>query len=324
MNFNGGGCCLRACAKGKQITANASGGSCCSYYRVGPAPPPPPPCPGIEDKSKCLRPCLWNSSHCTMPPPSPPPPPPCYSHNTSAACMAPATNSSCTWNKWNVACTPAEQPLPSPPPPVLACSTFSSNVTCPVSHSRFWWEARCIWNSSGNGSCQDSPKFAPTNPHKPMVKLGVTDIGLAETTPVLWKGRLVRFESVHIEYGRPVGCVSEHGRCRDPAMVDFAGRPQPYFRVVDPVTHEVLSTSFGIGHVFGSAMVQPAVDSMNSSDTFWVWGSATPGSLEPSYSKISSFYSTNLQTWINGTAVRECIAVCLKLHFLARAKTNMH
>jgi len=41
--------------------------------------------------------------------------------------------------------------------------------------------------------------MAPTNPNKPMVKLGVTDFGLAESTPVLWKGRLVRFDSVHIE-----------------------------------------------------------------------------------------------------------------------------
>ena len=114
--------------------------------------------------------------------------------------------------------------------------------------------------------------MAPTNPNKPMVKLGVTDFGLAESTPVLWKGRLVRFDSVHIEYGRPVGCVSADGRCRDPAMVDSVGSPQPYFRVVDPVTHEVLSTSFGIGHVFGSAMVQPAADSVNGTDTFWVWG----------------------------------------------------
>ena len=31
------------------------------------------------------------------------------------------------------------------------------------------------------------------------------DFGLAESTPVLWKGRLARFDSVHIEYGRPVG-----------------------------------------------------------------------------------------------------------------------
>jgi hypothetical protein len=55
-------------------------------------------------------------------------------------------------------------------------------------------------------------------------------------------------------------------------MVDSAGNPQPYFRVVDILTHEILSTSFGIGHVFGSAMVQPAEDSTNGSDTFWAWG----------------------------------------------------
>ena len=60
-----------------------------------------------------------------------------------------------------------------------------------------------------------------------MVKLGVTDFGLAESTPALFKGRLVRFDSVHVEYGRPVGCISADGRCRDPAMVDSTGHPQP-------------------------------------------------------------------------------------------------
>lgn len=70
----------------------------------------------------------------------------------------------------------------------------------------------------------------------------------------------MRFESIHPEYGRPVGCVSAltDGHCRDPAMGSAN-----YFRVVDVVTHQVISTSFGIGHVFGSAMVQPAEDSAN-------------------------------------------------------------
>lgn len=80
-------------------------------------------------------------------------------------------------------------------------------------------------------------------------------------------------------------------------MVDSAGNPRPYYRVVDPVTHEVISTSFGMDHVFGSALVQPAEDSMNHTDTFWVWG--VNAGFGP---KISSFYSTDLQTWINGTA----------------------
>eukprot|EP01052_Picozoa_sp_SAG31_P042123 SAG31_NODE_6589_length_1961_cov_1.373255_2_plen_329_part_00 len=80
-------------------------------------------------------------------------------------------------------------------------------------------------------------------------------------------------------------------------MVDKAGNPRPYYRVVDPVTHEVISTSFGMDHVFGSAMVQPAEDSMNNTETFWVWG--VNYGFGP---KISSFYSTDLLTWINGTA----------------------
>ena len=139
MNFDEGGCCLRACAPGEQITGNTTGGGGLSYYQVGPAPPPPPPCPAIKDKGHCLKPCIWNSSHCSMPPPPPPPPPPCCSYNTPAACTAPVTNLTCAWNVWNFACTPAPQPPwpPSPMPP--ACSTFAANVTCPISHSGLWW-----------------------------------------------------------------------------------------------------------------------------------------------------------------------------------------
>ena len=127
-------------------------------------------------------------------------------------------------------------------------------------------------------------------------------------------------------------------------MVDEAGHPQPYYRVVDVLTHEVISSSFGRGHVFGSAMVQPAEDSMNGTDTFWVretqptflsrlpkrsfvktgsgqnvrtaqkkkrmtqnvFGVTTDwqawGVTNGYGPTINSFYSTDLQTWINGTA----------------------
>ena len=61
--------------------------------------------------------------------------------------------------------------------------------------------------------------------------------------------------------------------------------------------YAVLSISFGMGHVFGSAMVQPAEDSMNNTETFWAWG-VTNG-YGP---KINSWYSTDQRTWINGTA----------------------
>ena len=64
MNYANGGCCLRACAPGRQITANKTGGGGCSYYRLGPAPPP---CAAVKDKTKCLKPCIWNSFHCRMP-----------------------------------------------------------------------------------------------------------------------------------------------------------------------------------------------------------------------------------------------------------------
>ena len=128
MNFNGGGCCLRACALGKQITANKTTGNGLSYYRVGPAPPAPPPCSAIKDKLHCLEPfCVWNSSHCEgppLPPPLPPPPPRCASANTSAECIAPG----CVWNQWNLACCPAPPPPRPVPPPIKACSGCTDNL----------------------------------------------------------------------------------------------------------------------------------------------------------------------------------------------------
>jgi hypothetical protein len=70
LNYQNGGCCLRACAPGKQITKNTTGGHGLSYYRAGPALPV---CSNIRTKGECLDPlCHWDGEHCTLP--SPPPP----------------------------------------------------------------------------------------------------------------------------------------------------------------------------------------------------------------------------------------------------------
>ena len=96
-NFGGDGCCLRACAPGKQIKTNRTGQGCCSYYRGGPAPPP---CASIKTQSECHGPsCGWNatthmcSSVVPQPPPPPPPPPPCALLNVTT-CLMPR----CSWN----------------------------------------------------------------------------------------------------------------------------------------------------------------------------------------------------------------------------------
>lgn len=39
-----------------------------------------------------------------------------------------------------------------------------------------------------------------TGPAAPIVKLGTADLSMVETTPVLWKGQLLRFESVRSDY----------------------------------------------------------------------------------------------------------------------------
>lgn len=134
MNFNGGGCCLRACAPGKLITHNTTKGGSTSYYRLGPTPPP---CSTIRDKGQCLEPfCHWDGQHCTIPPPPPPPPPPpgFVCNNATLTCeMVNGSNCSTTHN------APANAPKCQTAPachkvcqPVYQCQVTGNgtNYTC--------------------------------------------------------------------------------------------------------------------------------------------------------------------------------------------------
>lgn len=120
---------------------------------------------------------------------------------------------------------------------------------------------------------------------KPIVKLGTADLSMVETTPVLWKGKILRFESVRANYN---GFTP-----RDVCMGN-----DDYYRFRD-VSSQEITPSFGRGHWFGSALVQRAVDSANEVDTMWVFGTDTHNQTY-----ISAFKSTDLITWSKTTAIQ--------------------
>jgi len=106
---------------------------------------------------------------------------------------------------------------------------------------------------------------------KPIIKkLGTIDCDLVETTPLLFRGRLYRFEYVRENY-RP----------------NRTGKS--YFRFVDVASGEV-TAPFAAGYHLGSAYAE--------GDTAYVYGVAAWGGSE-----IAVFWSRDLRTWSSGTAL---------------------
>jgi hypothetical protein len=128
-------------------------------------------------------------------------------------------------------------------------------------------------------------------------RLGTADFALVETTPVVWKGKLLRFESVRSNYGGMKNCSDCALGRRDPAMGN-----KPYFRFRDVASPLAVTPSFAAGFAFGSAFVQPAsARSDAQGDTMWAFG--RPGFFGPSSNKIVAFSSTDLITWKQGPGV---------------------
>ena len=85
---------------------------------------------------------------------------------------------------------------------------------------------------------------------KPAIrKLGTIDCDMVETTPVVFRGKVYRFEWVRGRYLPNTGCV-------------------PYFRFIDHETGEA-TPAFAKGHIFGSAFVV--------GDTVYVTGVVSEG-----------------------------------------------
>ena len=116
-------------------------------------------------------------------------------------------------------------------------------------------------------------------------RLGTADFSMVETTPVVWKGKLLRFESVRGNYGSEPKCPSCGLQKRDPAMVG-----KSYFRFRDVVTLET-TPSFAPGYSFGCAFVL--------GDTMWAFGRG------PNSTQIGAFSSTDLATWQHSPAAAQ-------------------
>jgi len=116
------------------------------------------------------------------------------------------------------------------------------------------------------------PASAKTRPAKPVIKkLGTIDCDMVETTPVVWKGRLYRFEYV-----------------RERHWDNKTGKS--YFRFID-VQKDEPTPPFAVGYHLGSAHVE--------GETMYVFGvNAWDGDT------IQVFWSKDLKTWSERTALK--------------------
>ena len=117
--------------------------------------------------------------------------------------------------------------------------------------------------------CSTSPDSVSPLPRPLLRKLGTVDTDLVETTPVVFRGRLWRFESVRERYpGNALG--------------------KPYFRFVDAATGGA-TPPFAEGRHLGCALVE--------GDAVHVFGVPAWGA-----SRIDVFRSGDLKTWTTQTA----------------------
>jgi len=117
-------------------------------------------------------------------------------------------------------------------------------------------------------------KTGNQKPGKEIIKKGTLDIGMVETTPVVWKDRLYRFEWVrNNEWGGGYwNNQTNHG----------------YFRFTDMETEEV-TPSFGVDYSFGSAYIEYALEG----DTAYVYGIQGKGGGN----RLDVFWSQDLISW---------------------------
>jgi hypothetical protein len=108
---------------------------------------------------------------------------------------------------------------------------------------------------------------------KPLIRrLGTLDFGVCETTPVVFRRRLYRFEHINRKYHK--SCI-----------------PDSYFRFVDVTTGDH-TPGFALNHHLGSAHAEG--DTMYGYGLPGDWGSDT----------IQVFWSRDLKNWSSQTALR--------------------
>ena len=121
----------------------------------------------------------------------------------------------------------------------------------------------------------------------PVARLGSVDLGiLAETTPVVWKGEPLLME-----------CIQGGRYYNDINFTSYPNEPQPsgYLRFTNPLTGEH-SHPFAYGYGLGNAVV---VDGR-----MFVFATKTPFGINSNNSLVSAFWSDDLITWSQSTALR--------------------
>ena len=111
--------------------------------------------------------------------------------------------------------------------------------------------------------------------------LGTVDLLIVEQTPVVFRDRLLRFESIRSEY------------------YDNA-EPTPYFRFTDALTGNH-TPPFATNYSFASAMVDNSTGVVYVTDTLGYFGSGTD---PPALKIVRLFWSSDgMQTWSNTTVI---------------------
>ena len=128
------------------------------------------------------------------------------------------------------------------------------------------------------------PPAPPTPARKPIEKLGTADLSMVETTPVMWKGTLLRFESVRANYNGFTPRDASQGGA-------------DYFRFRDVATNAV-TPPFGREFAFGSAFVQRGARRADGVDTMWAFGRNANATF------IQAFSSADLVTWSSAVALQ--------------------
>ena len=119
-----------------------------------------------------------------------------------------------------------------------------------------------------------------------MAKSGTIDCGMGETTPLVFQGRLYRFECVRPDY--------MEGLCPPEVRIGWT-HPGGYFRFVDVATGG-LTPSFAQGHHLGCAFLE--------GDTVYTYGIGTrPDPPDEAGTRIQIFWSRDLENWSTRTAL---------------------
>jgi len=150
-----------------------------------------------------------------------------------------------------------------PPPSTLRLYKFARNKPAPKPAAP---------GKTVQGKPKRNKKMPTDADGRPLIrKLGTIDCDMVETTPIVWKGKLYRFEYVREKYYKP----NKTGKS--------------YFRFIDVATGKP-TPAFAAGHHLGSAHVE--------GDTVYVFGVDTWGG-----STMQMWWSEDLKTWQTKTAL---------------------